>query len=362
MPSVDRREFLLFCAAVTAEFVTACTAPATNTSAERKERKPVDPVESWRAIPPGERLRSLETRQFPKFNGISLIPEISLAAAQLRCQITTCNRGVAEMEQAVKVLSAVDFLKAYERVHGIKPEKDTRGGIVLEFTEGKPLHTINLNTDAIKLMVSQMSPQARAAYRKNNIDPEIAFIKQAIIYAQSHLNQTQEKLPLNQPVKVQLPYSSQFATVSGMDALSLNVLDPYNNSVMVPGIRVTLTEIATEFICSKAGTYTLLPPARYGVDLIKPLFNLAGIKTEEVLAVFHGRKEQTELATLLGSIQKGPNALERNTLPQEMGLKVLAIIGLTVDSVIPMQVVPGWIEEMYGRRIYGQPTPKPRSV
>lgn len=359
MPSVDRREFLILCSAAIAA---ACDKPALPTPTRAIAEAPADPRESWRAISPGDRLRGLETRQFPKFNGFSLIPEISLATAQLRCQITTCNRGVAEMEQAVKVLSAVDFSKAYERVHGIKPEQHPKGGVVLEFAEGEPLHTIYLNTDAIKLMVSLMSPQTLATYRQNNTDPEIAFIKQAIIYAQSHLNQTQEKLLLNQPVKVQLPYSSQFATVSGMDALSLKVLDPYNNSVMVPGIRETLTEIATEFICSKAGTYTLLPPARYGVDLIKPLFNLAGINTEDALAVFHGRKKQTELMTWLGSIQKGPNALERNTLPQEMGLKVLAIIGLTVDSVIPRQVAPGWIEEMYGRRIYGQPTPKPRSV
>lgn len=356
MPSIDRREFLLLCAATAAEFATACTPPGINTSAKPKERKPIDPIEAWRTIPPGDRLRRLEKKQFPQISGFPVIPEVSLAAAQLRCQITTCNRSIDDMQQAVKVLSPDDFSKAYERVHGYKLEQDPiKGELVIEFVEGKPLHTINLNTDAIRLAVSKISPQNRAAYQGNRIDPEISLIKQTIIHAQSHMNQTQEKLSLAQPLKVQLPYSPEYITVLGMDGLFLNALDPNNNPIVISGISETLTEVTTDFICAKAGAYALLDPGGYGVDLINPLFNLAGIRTEDALAVYHGRRKQTELINWLGSIQKGPKASEKNISAQEIGGKVLTIIGLTVNLVISVPTARIWLEQMYGRRLYVRP-------
>ncbi len=359
MTSVTRKEFIFLGLGALAEFATACSSSPQRNPVRPTEKIPLNPLEAWRTMAPGDRLKLLEKKQFPKFTGFSLIPEISLAASELRCQITTCNMDVDKMQQGVKILSADDFSRVYEKVHGTKPEQGSTSKFILEFVEGNPPDVINLSSDAIKFVASSvLSPEVRNAYQRNGIDPEISLTKQVIIHGQSHMNQTQTEFTLDQPVKVQLPYSSQQLTLIGMDGLLLKALDPNNNVVPVSGAGEALTEVATGFICSKAGAFASIPPYQYGLDLLEPLFKLAGINIETLLNVYHGKRTQGELMTWLGSVQKGQNAMEKNTPPQAVGAKVLTIVGLTVNLSIPMQTTQTWLEQMYGRRLYSQPQQK----
>jgi hypothetical protein len=349
---MERRQFLIegakwaaFTAGVT-PFLAACREVARSAQPTPE----LSPEQQWRQASPSDRLQRLEMKRFPQFNGFSLVPELSLAAAQLRTQVTHNTRTIDEMVQAVNVLPHDAFAKVFTE-HGQPAPLPNH--ITIEFVDPS-LKVIYLDRDGIRTYASrELSQATKDSLARYSRDPELVLLKEVIIHAQSHMNQSQEQLTLDNPVEVQLPNTDQKIKVLKMDGLFIHMQDPNGEFRSLSGISETLTQIATRVLCGKAGAYISFAPYKYGEDLIDPLLKLGMVNEEDLLKVYHQQSPQSDLLDKLGSIPRGQNALEgRSTSQRDMGIKVLTIIGLTVNGVIPPQMAPSWIERMYGTKIY----------
>lgn len=358
-----RREFLIGAALLTT--VAGCSAPKPKETLSQAEmdkaagitplKAPtqlspeVNPEQQWKQLSPADRLQRLEMRQPPQFTGFTIVPELSLAAAQLRLQVTHNIRTIDEMVQAVNVLPHDAFAKAFTEHEQSAPLPNH---ITIEFLDPS-LKAIYLNRDGIRTYAAkELSQATKDSLARYGRDPELVLLKEIIIHAQSHMNQTKEELGFDTPIELQLPESDVKIPVLSMNGLLFHMHDPNGRFISVSGISETLTQFVTRFICNKAGAYISFPPYSHGENLIDPLLKLGKISEEDVLKIYHQQSSQTELLNRIGSIPRGQNALEKNASPRDMGIKVLSIIGLTVSGVIPVPAASPWIERMYGTKIY----------
>lgn len=285
-----------------------------------------DTLAPWRSLSSLERIRRLETKQYPQTSEFNTIDELVEATARFYCEVVRCKLSAETLRSRVSFVTVDQMIaKAEQDWGGVLPNEDrervstvlervsTNNGLILVNPQN-----IDTNLEAIK------RNQPGLERSVGNRDLRIIYYKSILFHAYTHTQASSEAISFP-PIRLPAILDTEVHTLNKFLNFEGRRLST-GQTVYITGSGEAMTEYIAKF---RVGLKTSihLSPALYGegAGYIDSLNQEAKISAEVFTEYYSGAKTTRELLRKWAGIQNPRNPDESRAIHGlvTIGLRVM---------------------------------------
>lgn len=302
----------------------------------------------WYQLSLQERLRRLETRQYPLFSGFDEQQELTGVLSQGLCASLPCRESAVQLSSRVHIVSSSQTIDAYEKDNDVKLSAADRARTMRDFLMIPTIkdRQLFLNSEAIEERVRALSlvPQLRRDI--GNRDFRTLAYESLMLEGISILSRSNKAEPVD--IRIEDKGSGRVLTIDRVDELSLKGQFSDGTPYVLQGSAIAMAKYVAAQVSAKLGGYYLsfIPQHVEAGEMVRILNEKSGTYFSEFAEMYTGQQSIRELLDKWGT-------LSQTTAPSdEAALLALLAIGIHATAVTPPGFTRTQLEAIFGQKLF----------